>query len=84
MLQIADWSGSNQDRKYQNKYMSAFGNGQQYSYIHDEDESSFQLVDTSRAQRPTYQRSRFKFSLVSSLHHLLLNYISLTVDQMSF
>lgn len=48
------------------KYSSAFGSGmQQYAYFHDEDESSFQLVDTSRAQRPAYQRSRFKFNLVS-------------------
>ena len=46
------------------KYSSAFGSGQQYSYIHEEDESSFQLVDTSRAQRPVYQRSRFKYNLV--------------------
>jgi len=62
---ICDWFGPTyQDRRYQHKYSSAFGSGmQQYAYFHDEDESSFQLVDTSRAQRPAYQRSRFKFNL---------------------
>ncbi|XP_067935148.1 eukaryotic translation initiation factor 3 subunit D-like [Watersipora subatra] len=57
---IADWFGNSyQDRRYHHKYSTAYGSGQQYSYIHEEDESSFQLVDTSRNQRPMYQRNRF-------------------------
>ena len=35
-----------------------------FSYYHEEDESSFQLVDTSRPQRPIYQRNRNKFGQV--------------------
>ncbi len=43
-----------------NKYNSQFGaGGTQYSYYHEEDESSFQLVDTSRTFRPMYGRGRF-------------------------
>ena len=49
-FQIADWSGSTYpDRRYMNKYTSQIGaGGTQYAYYHEEDESSFQLVDTSR------------------------------------
>lgn len=36
-----------------------------FSYYHEEDESSFQLVDTSRPQRPLYQRNRNRFGQVS-------------------
>ncbi len=32
--------------------------GQQYAYYHEEDESSFQLVDTARTTRPMYGRGR--------------------------
>ena len=50
-MQVSDWSGSTyQDRKYMNKYVSQFGSGSQYSYIHDEDESSFQLVDNAKVR----------------------------------
>jgi len=43
-----------------NKYNSQFGaGGTQYAYYHEEDESTFQLVDTSRAFRPQYGRGRF-------------------------
>merc|ERR1719410_2924046 len=41
-----------------NKYASQFQGGQQYSYYHEEDESSFQLVDTSRTTKPMYGRGR--------------------------
>lgn len=61
-LQIADWTGNNffQDRRYMNKYSNQFGQGgNQYAYFHDEDESSFQLVDTSRNLRPMYGRGRY-------------------------
>ncbi|CAH1795586.1 unnamed protein product [Owenia fusiformis] len=57
---ISDWTGgTNQDRRYLNKYASQFGaGGGQYAYYHDEDESTFQLVDTSKVQKPIYQRTR--------------------------
>ena len=44
-----------------NKYNSQFGaGGTTYAYYHEEDENSFQLVDTSRTLRPMYGRgSRF-------------------------
>ncbi|XP_021951551.1 eukaryotic translation initiation factor 3 subunit D [Folsomia candida] len=60
---IADWTGATYpDRRFQNKYTSQFGvgAGNQFAYFHDEDESSFQLVDTTKLQRPMYQRSRFR------------------------
>merc|ERR1712242_276002 len=40
------------------KYASQFQGGSQYSYYHEEDESSFQLVDTSRSTKPMYGRGR--------------------------
>ncbi len=60
-LQISDWTGNTfQDRRYMNKYNSQFGaGGTQYAYYHEEDESSFQLVDTARSFRPMYGRGRF-------------------------
>lgn len=60
-MQISDWTGNTyQDRRYMNKYNSQFGaGGTQYAYYHEEDENSFQLVDTSRALRPMYGRGRF-------------------------
>lgn len=45
---------------FSDKYASAFGSGSQYAYYHDEDESTFHLVDTTRVQKPPYQRGRFK------------------------
>jgi hypothetical protein len=33
--------------------------GTQYAYYHEEDESTFQLVDTSRSLRGAYGRGRF-------------------------
>jgi translation initiation factor 3 subunit D len=56
--QISDWTGNTyQDRRYMNKYNSQFGaGGTTYAYYHEEDENSFQLVDTSRALRPMYGR----------------------------
>ncbi|KAI0208592.1 Eukaryotic translation initiation factor 3 subunit D [Lamellibrachia satsuma] len=45
------------------KYSSQFGGTtNQYAYYHDEDESSFQLVDTARIQKPPYQRGRNRFT----------------------
>jgi translation initiation factor 3 subunit D len=59
---ISDWTGATyQDRRYVTKYNSAIGaGGTQYSYYYEEDESSFQLVDTSRTLRPMYGRGRFQ------------------------
>ncbi|XP_046392789.1 eukaryotic translation initiation factor 3 subunit D isoform X1 [Ischnura elegans] len=58
---ISDWTGAAfQDKKYANKYASQFGSGTQYAYYHDEDESTFHLVDTTRVQKPPYQRGRFR------------------------
>ncbi|KAF7989029.1 hypothetical protein HCN44_007339 [Aphidius gifuensis] len=57
---ISDWTAAaSQDRKSNNKYTSQFGSAGQYSYYHDEDESTFHLVDTTRVQKPPYQRGRF-------------------------
>lgn len=43
-----------------NKYSSQFG-GQalEYAYFHDEQDNTFQLVDTSKAHKPLHQRGRF-------------------------
>lgn len=58
---ISDWTGAAfQDKKYTNKYQSQFGSGSQYAYYHEEDESTFHLVDTTRVQKPPYQRGRFR------------------------
>jgi translation initiation factor 3 subunit D len=47
------------------KYNSAFGGGgSQYAYYHEEDESTFQLVDTQKVQKPVYQRGRRMFQQV--------------------
>ncbi|XP_074036044.1 eukaryotic translation initiation factor 3 subunit d1 [Leptinotarsa decemlineata] len=58
---ISDWTGAAfQDKKYASKYASQFGSGSQYAYYHEEDESTFHLVDTTRIQKPPYQRGRFR------------------------
>ncbi|KAI4457005.1 eukaryotic translation initiation factor 3 subunit 7 [Holotrichia oblita] len=58
---ISDWTGAAfQDKKYASKYASQFGSGSQYAYYHDEDESTFHLVDTTQVQKPPYQRGRFR------------------------
>lgn len=44
------------------KYTSHFGSGSQYAYYHEEDESSFQLVDTIKVQKSAYQRQRMRFN----------------------
>lgn len=60
--QITDWTGNLLERRYNYKnYNQQFGTGQHYSYFHEEDESSFQLVDTSKPQRSLYQRSRARY-----------------------
>ena len=39
----------------------------QYAYYHEEDDSTFQLVDSARIQKPIYQRGRIKFNQVKAL-----------------
>ncbi|KAH8332339.1 hypothetical protein KR074_001354 [Drosophila pseudoananassae] len=58
---ICDWTVAVQEKKYSNKYASSFGNSSQYAYYHEDDDSTFHLVDTSgsRALKP-YQRGRFR------------------------
>ena len=47
------------------KYSSQFGGGiNPYAYYHEEDESSFQLVDSSRVQKPVYQKNRNRYNQV--------------------
>lgn len=48
------------------KYSSQFGGGSQYAYFHEEDEASFQLVDTAKTQKSAYQRNRMRFAQVCS------------------
>ncbi|VDM38565.1 unnamed protein product [Toxocara canis] len=59
---VADWIGISQfsDRfrrgdRYGNQYASGTV-GSQYDYVHDEEDSTFQLVDTSKPQRSNVQR----------------------------
>ncbi|KAH8418120.1 hypothetical protein KR009_009902, partial [Drosophila setifemur] len=61
---ICDWTMAVQEKKYPNKYASSFGNNSQYAYFHEEDDSTFHLVDNtgSRAFKP-YQRGRFRPNL---------------------
>ncbi|XP_052238359.1 eukaryotic translation initiation factor 3 subunit D-like [Dreissena polymorpha] len=60
---VSDWTGATyQDKRHLGKYQSAFGGGaSQYAYYHEEDESSFQLVDTQKIQKPAYTRGRRMF-----------------------
>lgn len=62
MGKISDWTGATQtDKKYNNKYQSQFGgSSSQYAYYHEEDETTFHLVDTARIQKPPHQRGRFR------------------------
>jgi len=57
---VSDWTGATyQDRRYVAKYQSQYGaGGTQYAYYHDEDETSFQLVDTTKSVKPMYGRGR--------------------------
>lgn len=61
---MSEWAGGSsinyafQDRKYGGGKYGGAG-GSQYAYLHDEEENSFQLVDTARTPRPMYARGRF-------------------------
>ncbi|OQR79286.1 eukaryotic translation initiation factor 3 subunit D isoform 1 [Tropilaelaps mercedesae] len=58
---VADWTGTTyKDRRTANKYNSQFGSQCiQYAYYHEDDDSSFQLVDTTKTHKPIYHRARF-------------------------
>ncbi|XP_037725906.1 eukaryotic translation initiation factor 3 subunit D-2 [Drosophila subpulchrella] len=58
---ICDWTVTMPEKKFPSKYASSFGNSSQYAYFHEDDDSTFHLVDTSgsKAFRP-YQRGRFR------------------------
>ena len=47
------------------KYASQFGAGTQYAYYHEGDDTSFQLVDTSKPHKTPYQRNKQRFNNVS-------------------
>jgi translation initiation factor 3 subunit D len=56
---VADWTNNlYQDRRTANKYGTAYGSGQMYTYYHEQDESSFHLVDSSRPQRTIHHKPR--------------------------
>lgn len=60
---VADWTGNiYQDKRYQNRYLPHLANagGTQYTYYHEEDESSFVLVDTQKTQPRLNPRQRFQ------------------------
>ena len=62
VLQISNWTGNQfYDRRVMMKYGNLYGaGGTQYAYYHEEDESSFQLVDTAKSLRPNFGRGRFQ------------------------
>ncbi|GBM77848.1 Eukaryotic translation initiation factor 3 subunit D [Araneus ventricosus] len=67
---VADWTGNTyQDRRYANKYQSQFGAGSQYAYFHEEDETTFQLVDTTRVHKPMHHRGRFRMNQQRNLRN---------------
>ncbi|BFF89887.1 eukaryotic translation initiation factor 3 subunit D-2 [Drosophila madeirensis] len=58
---ICDWTATPMERKFGNKYASSFGNSNQYAYFHDDDETTFHLVNSSgfKGYRSA-QRGRFR------------------------
>lgn len=58
--------------QHTDKYVNVYGlGGQTYTYHHEQDESTFQLVDTAKIQKPLYQKGRPRFNQVSEVKHLL-------------
>jgi translation initiation factor 3 subunit D len=55
---VADWTGTVYgDKRNYNRYRSQYGVGiGMYQYIHEDDENTFQLVDSTRLPKPAYQR----------------------------
>lgn len=63
------------------KYGNVYGmGGKEYIYHHAEDESSFQLVDTSRLQRPMHQKSRTKYNQVCGCGQISAVWMYCAVD----
>lgn len=62
------------------KYSSQFGGGSQYAYFHEEDETSFQLVDTAKTQKTAYQRNRMRFAQVRQTHRMLSFNLYVSID----
>ena len=67
---VADWGGNlYSDRKTLNKYGGGYGaGGQMYSYIHEEEDHMFQLVDTNKPQKPR-SRPRIGYSKYARNRH---------------
>uniref|UniRef100_A0A3P9J0R4 Eukaryotic translation initiation factor 3, subunit D n=1 Tax=Oryzias latipes TaxID=8090 RepID=A0A3P9J0R4_ORYLA len=60
---VSDWTGATyQDKRYPNRYTSQFGGGSVYAYFHEENETTFQLVDTAKTQKTAYQKNRMRFA----------------------
>ncbi|CAF1008702.1 unnamed protein product [Adineta ricciae] len=60
---VADWTGTVYgDKRNYNRYRSQYGAGVgMYQYVHDDDENTFQIVDSSRVPKPAFQkRSRYQ------------------------
>jgi translation initiation factor 3 subunit D len=60
---VSDWTGTTYtDRKYVNKYQSQFAGTNQYTYYHEDDESSFKLVDntTTKPRSHFFRRGHFR------------------------
>lgn len=70
------------------KYSSQFGGGSQYAYFHEEDEASFQLVDTAKTQKTAYQRNRLRFAqVINNAQYSLtqhLSYCTIGIDVIWF
>jgi translation initiation factor 3 subunit D len=83
---IADWTGaSHVDKKNYNRYQPQFsvGNVGQYSYFHEEDESQFTLVDTSKTVRTQYQKIiRQQFQNVNLFLFFVINFRSIVNRQL--
>lgn len=60
------------------KYASTFGTGNQYAYYHEEDETTFHLVDTARIQKPPHQRGRFRNNMRGSRYVAICNLSPIT------
>ncbi|KAA3681083.1 uncharacterized protein DEA37_0012288 [Paragonimus westermani] len=60
---VADWSGNvYQDIKSKGRYMSQFS-GAQYAYIHDENDSNFQLVSSARDIKSSNLGKRYRLPI---------------------
>lgn len=59
---VSDWSGvTYPDKRFGFKFTPQWGTGL-YSYPLDDDESNFHLVDTTKVQKPIYQKGRVRYN----------------------